>query len=96
VNQIPLVFPKYIPPLAGAVNHDSLPRDFEYKLITTYIPKGIRVVGTQLGHISALKKNEFNVGYMKNYVMLALHRYLMRTTGKNPHIVSQSWIKELA
>jgi hypothetical protein len=87
--------PDYIPPLAGTVNRDSIPRDFEYTLITAYIPKGIHIVGPQLGHIPALKNNDFNLGDRKNYVMLAPHRYLMKMTGKKPHIVSQPWIKEL-
>jgi hypothetical protein len=43
-----------------------------------------------------LKNNDFNLGDIKNYAMLAPHRYLMKTTGKKPHIVSQPWIKELA
>jgi hypothetical protein len=95
-KQIPSVLPEYIPPLAGAVNHDSIPRDFEYTLITAYIPKGIHIVGPQLGHIPALKNNDFNLRDRKNYAMLAPHRYLMKMTGKKPHIVSQPWIKELA
>jgi hypothetical protein len=86
---------EYIPPLVGAVNHDSIPRDFEYTLITVYILKGIRIVGPQLGHIPDLKNNEFNLGDRKNYVILTLYRYLMRTIGKKPCIASQSWIKEL-
>jgi hypothetical protein len=28
--------------------------------------------------------------------MLAPHRYLMKTTGKKPKIVTQPWIKEIA
>jgi hypothetical protein len=44
-KQIPSVLQDYIPPLAGTISHDSIPRDFEYTLITAYIPKGIRVVG---------------------------------------------------
>jgi hypothetical protein len=48
-KQILSVLPDYILPLAGAVTRDSIPRDFEYTLITAYIPKGIRVVGPQLG-----------------------------------------------
>jgi hypothetical protein len=87
--------PEYIPPLAGMVNHKSIPHDFEYMLITTYILKGIHVVGPQLRHILALKNNDFNLGDQKNYVILALHRYLMKMTRKKQHIVSQSWIKEL-
>jgi hypothetical protein len=78
------------------INYDNIPLDFEYTLITAYIPKGIRVVGTQLGQIQTFKNNDFNLGHRKNYAMLAPHRYLMKTTGKKPHIVSQPWIKELA
>jgi hypothetical protein len=60
-----------------------------------YIPKGICVVGPQLGHISSLKNNDFNLRDQKNYAMLAPHRYLMKTTGNKPRIVSQPWIKDL-
>jgi hypothetical protein len=95
VKQISSVLSEYIPPLAGAVNRDSILRDFEYTLITAYIPKGIRIVGPQLGHIPALKNNDFNLGDRKNYVMLMLHRYLMKMIGKKSCIVSQSWIKEI-
>jgi hypothetical protein len=45
-KQIPSILPDYIPPLAGTVNHDNIPWDFEYTLITTYIPKGIRIEGS--------------------------------------------------
>jgi hypothetical protein len=82
--------------LAGVVNHDNIPWDFEYTLITAYISKGIHVVGTQLGQIPTLKNNDFNLGDRKNHTMFTPHRYLMKTTGKKPHIVSQPWIKELA
>jgi hypothetical protein len=34
----------YIPPLSGKINHDSVPRDFEYTLITAYLPKGVHAV----------------------------------------------------
>jgi hypothetical protein len=86
----------YIPPLAGTVNYDSVPCDFEYTLITTYLPKGIHAVGHQLGLIPPLKINDFNLGDRKNYVMLPPHRYLMKMTGNKPNIVPQSWIKELS
>jgi hypothetical protein len=46
---IPSILPDYILPLAGAVSHDSVPRDFDYTLITAYLPKGICAVGLQLG-----------------------------------------------
>jgi hypothetical protein len=95
-KQIPSVLPDYILPLAGVVNCDSIPRDFEYTMITTYILKGIRVVGPLLGHIPSLKNNKFNLRYRKNYVMLMTHRHLMKTTGKKSCIVSQLWIKEIA
>jgi len=95
-KKIPLVLLEYIPPLAGIVIRDSIPCDFEYTLITTYIPKGIRVVGPQLGQIPALKNSDFNLGDRKNYVMLTPHRYLMKMIWKKSRIVSQSWIKELA
>jgi hypothetical protein len=45
-KQIPLVLPDYTPPLAGTVNRDSVPRDFEYMLITAYLLKGIHAVGS--------------------------------------------------
>jgi hypothetical protein len=82
-------------PLDGMVNCNNIPWEFEYKLITMYIPKGIRVEGSHLGQIPTLKNNDFNLGDRKNYVMLMHHRYLMKTTGKKPCIVSQPWIKEL-
>ena len=42
-----------------------------------------------------LKINDFNLGDRNNYVMLAPHRYLMKTIGKKPKIVPQLWIKEI-
>jgi hypothetical protein len=64
-------------------------------LITAYIPKVICIVGPQLGLILSLK-NEFNLGDRKNYAMLTPHSYLMKMIGKNPQIVSQPLIKEIA
>jgi hypothetical protein len=81
-KRIPSILPNYIPPLVGAVNRDSIPHDYEYTLITAYILKGIRVVGSQLGQIPLLKNNDFNLDDRKKYVMLAPHRYLTKTTGK--------------
>jgi hypothetical protein len=82
--------------LTREVNCDNIPWDYEYTLITTYIPNEIRVVGSQLEQIPSLKNNDFNLGDKKNYAMLSPHRYLMKNTGKKPRIISQSWIKELA
>jgi hypothetical protein len=42
---IPSILPDYILPLAGVVSLDSVPRDFDYTLITAYLPKGIHAVG---------------------------------------------------
>jgi hypothetical protein len=38
---IPSILPDYIPPLDDVVSRDSVPRDFEYSMITAYLPKGI-------------------------------------------------------
>jgi hypothetical protein len=41
---IPTILPIYIPPLDGMVIHDSVPRDFEYTMVTSYLSKGINIV----------------------------------------------------
>jgi hypothetical protein len=94
-KHIPSVFLEYISCLASTVNCNCIPRDFEYTLIIVYIPKGIHVVGNQLGQIPTLKNNNFNLRNRKNYAMLTPHRYLMRITRKKLCIVSHPWIKEL-
>jgi hypothetical protein len=38
---IPSILLEYILPLAGVVSRDSVLRDFDYTLITAYLPKGI-------------------------------------------------------
>jgi hypothetical protein len=91
VKLIPSVFTDYIPPLVGAVSHDSVPRDFDYTLITVYLLKGIHIVGPQLGLILMLKISDFNLGDCKNYGMLTPHKYLTKTIGKKLNIVPQSW-----
>jgi hypothetical protein len=96
VKQISSILPEYIPYLAGTVNHDNIPQDYEYTVFTTYIPKGIRVFGSQLGEIPLLKNNDFNLGDRNNYAMLVLHHYLTKSTGKKPHLVSQPLIKGMA
>jgi hypothetical protein len=79
---IPTILPTYIPPLSGAINRDSVPRDFEYTLVTAYLPKGIRAVRADQDKIAALKFSDFNLGDHKVYNMLAPHKYLTRTKGK--------------
>ena len=80
---IPFIFPDYIPPLAGVVNRDSVPRDFEYTMVTVYLPKGIHAVRTKQDKIIALKFNDFNLGDRKIYGMLTPYKYLTINKGKN-------------
>jgi hypothetical protein len=90
------ILPTYIPPLSGVVNRDNVPRDFEYALVTAYLPKGIRAVHADQDKIAALKFSDFNLDDRKVYNMLAPHKYLTRTKGKNSKIVPQSWTHNLA
>jgi hypothetical protein len=96
VNLIPSILPDYILPLAGSVSHDSVLRDFDYMLITAYLPKGIRAVKPQLDKILTLNISDYNLGDHKNYGMLALHKYLTKTKGKNSKIIPQPWTMDLA
>jgi hypothetical protein len=89
------ILPTYIPPLSSAINRDSVPRDFEYALVTVYLPKGIRAVHVDQDNIAALKFSDFNLGDRKVYLMLTPHKYLTRTKGKNSKIVPQSWTMNL-
>jgi hypothetical protein len=41
---IPRILPTYLPSFNDAINRDSVPRYFEYTLITTYLPKGMCAV----------------------------------------------------
>jgi hypothetical protein len=41
------ILPNYIPPLADAVCRESVLRDFDYTMVTVYLPKGICAVRTQ-------------------------------------------------
>jgi hypothetical protein len=93
---IPSILLDYIPPLAGAVSRDSVPRDFDYTLITAYLPKGIHVVGPQLERIMTLNIIDFNLGNCKNHGMLAPHKYLTKKTGKKLKIIPQSWTMDIA
>ena len=40
------ILPAYLPPLSGAINRDSVPQEFEYAVITAYLPKGVHAVHT--------------------------------------------------
>jgi hypothetical protein len=89
------ILPTYIPPLSGAVNRDNMPRDFEYALVTVYLQKGVRAVHADQDKLAALKFNDFNLGDKKAYSMLAPHKYLTKTKGKNSKIIPQSWTQNL-
>ena len=93
---IPCILPTYLPPLSSAINRDSVPRDFEYTLITAYLPKGVRVVRADQDKLATLKFSDFNLRGRKVYNMLAPHKYLTRTKGKNYKIFPQSWTQNLA
>ena len=80
---VPSILPAYIHPLSGVINRDSVPRDFEYTLVTAYLPKGVRTYRVDQYNVTALKFCEFNLGDHKAYNMLALYKYLARTKGKN-------------
>jgi hypothetical protein len=84
---IPHILPTYLPPLRGAINCDSVPRDFEYTLITAYLLKGVHAVRADQDKLTTLKFSDFNLGDRKVYNMLSLHKYLTRTKGKNSKIV---------
>jgi hypothetical protein len=92
---IPSILPTYLPPLSSAINRDSVPRDFEYDLVTAYLLKGIHVVFTDQEKIVALKFSDFNLSDRKVYNILTPHKYLNRTKGKNSKIVPQSWTHNL-
>jgi hypothetical protein len=90
------IFLDYIPSLAGTVSRDSVPRDFEYTMVTAYLLKGIHIVRAQQEKIATLKFNDFNLGDRKNYNMLTLYKYLTNMKGKNSKIIPQPWTMNLA
>jgi hypothetical protein len=75
-----------------------VPRDFEYELVTVYLPKGIRAVHADQDKIAALKFSDFNLSDsdMKMYNMLAPYKYLTRTKGNNSKVIPQQWTMNLA
>jgi hypothetical protein len=78
------------------VSRDSVPRDFEYTMVTAYLPKGIHAVRAQQDKITTLKFNDFNLGDRKNHSMLTPYKYLTRMKGKNSKIIPQPWTMNLA
>jgi hypothetical protein len=92
---VPSILPAYIPPLSDAINRDSVPRDFEYTVVTAYLPKGVHIVCIDQDKIASLKFSDFNLGDHKVYNTLAPYKYLTRTKGKNSKIVPQQWTMNL-
>jgi hypothetical protein len=88
---LPSIMPEYIPLLAGVVSHDSVPRDFDYTVITAYLPKEISAVRPQLERIPTLKIIDYNLGDHKSYGMLAPHKYLTKTKGNKMKVIPQVW-----
>jgi hypothetical protein len=84
---IPRILPTYIPPLSGGINRERVPRDFEYTLITAYLPKGVHAVRVDQYKLAELNFSDFNLDDMKFYSMLAPHKYLMKMKGKNSKII---------
>jgi hypothetical protein len=93
---LPSILPEYIPPLASVVSHDSVPRDFDYTFITTYLPKGVRIVRPQLERIPTLNISDYNLGDHKIYGMLSPHKYMTKTKGKKTRIIPHPWTMNLA
>jgi hypothetical protein len=96
VKLVPSILSAYIPPLSSAINRDSVPRDFEYTLITVYLPKGVCTFHADHDKIAALKISDFNLGDRKVYNTLSPYKYLTRTKGNNSNIIPQQWMMNLA
>jgi hypothetical protein len=88
-KQIPRILPSYIPPLKGEINRDTVPQYYDYPMIIAYLPKGVHAVRTEQTKLASLKFCDFNLGDQKAYNMLASHKYLTMTKGKNSKIVPQ-------
>jgi hypothetical protein len=85
------ILPEYIPPLAGVVSCDSVPKDFDYTIITAYLPKGIRTFIPHLERIPTLNISDYNLGYRKIYGILSPHKYLTKMKGKKKNIIPHPW-----
>jgi hypothetical protein len=95
-KMIPSILSDYFPPMAKVMSQDSVPIEFEYTMVTTYLPKGICTVHTQQDKIKALKFNDFNLRDRKNYNMFAPYKYLTKMKGKNSKTIPQLWKMNLA
>jgi hypothetical protein len=88
---VPSILPAYIPPLSSEINRDIVPRDFEYTLVTAYLPKGVHTYCADQDKVTALKFCDFNLWDHKSYNMLAPYKYLTRTKGNNSKLIPQQW-----
>ena len=95
-NLVLSILPAYVTPLSGDINRDNVPRDFEYTLVTTYLPKGVCTYCTDQDKVTTLKFCDINLGDHKSYIMLAPYKYLTRTKGKNSKLIPQQWMMNLA
>jgi hypothetical protein len=93
---VPSILPAYIPPLSGVINRDSVPRDFEYTLVTAYLPGGVHTCCSDQDNFTALNFCDFNLGDRKVYSMLTPYKYLKRTKRKNLKIIPHQWMMNLA
>jgi hypothetical protein len=66
----------YLPPLSDTINHDSVPCEFEYSLITAYLLKEVCTVFVEQDKLTMLKFSEFNLDDRKFYSILTHHKYL--------------------
>jgi hypothetical protein len=73
---VPSILLAYIPPLSGDINKDSVSRDFEYTLVTAYLPKGVCTYRANQDKVTVLKFCDFNLGDRKFYSMIAPYNYL--------------------
>jgi hypothetical protein len=81
VKLLPTILPYYIPPLSGEINKDTVPKDFEYTLVTAYLLKGVHTYCENQDKVTALKFYNFKLVGRKAYSMLAPSKYLTRTKG---------------
>ena len=80
---IPSIFPTYLPPLHGEINRDSVPQEFEYAMVTAYLPKGVHAVCVDQDKLIVLKFSNFNLDDRKVYSMLSLQKYITKMKGNN-------------
>jgi hypothetical protein len=73
-----------------------VPRDFEYTMVTAYLPKRICAMRAQQDKIATLKFSEFNLIDHKNYSILTPYKYLTKPKGNNSKIIPQPWKMNLA